>query len=505
MRVALINPPNHECDVDDLAPPLGLLVLTEALMGAGFSVEVLDFNLLSCMEEVPWENDFYAFALDKIQKIEPSVACFTSMGINSHVSLEIARQLKEKCPSVITIFGGTHFSSIASEFKQNFPWVDYVLSGAGEHKLPELLLLLKQGLRPGFEFIGNTNQSEQEWHHPWSAYSKIVLSDYFNINPRHVLDFETGRGCKYKCHFCYSASHWREKTEFPVSQIIKDFKKATQVGAKHLFLVQDNFLNNRLGAASLCLRLADIPDKPTWNCYATIPDIDEEIPGFLARGGCISVYLGIDAVTTAQKFQFGKFFAKSLEHCIEKIKALVAVSVIPTCSFIMDPFAWSDDELEASFQWATRLRLEGANLSFHVLTHYNNTALEQHGDPRKLVPDDFRMRLMFDCPEVVVENPFAAKLPHLFPFHSRKMGSYELYKSSLALVYLGQMIISAYPYEIFDLVKAGKMHIVEILRKVYGQLNPEMLSSLEPQNVKLFSQLAFEEILRKSYGFVRVS
>jgi radical SAM superfamily enzyme YgiQ (UPF0313 family) len=267
--------------------------------------------------------------------------------------------------------------------------------------------------------------------------------------------------------------------------------------------VQDNFLNNRLEAASLCLNLAALRNKPTWNCYATIPDIDEETPEFLAKGGCISTYIGIDAVTVAQKRQFGKYFAKSQDQCVEKIQALLANSIVPTCSFILDPFNWSDDELEESLRWAVRLRLEGAELSFHVLTAYGNTSLfGKQQDTHDLIPDDFRIRIMFDCPEVVIQNHYAKTLPGLFPFHCRSTGNHESYQSAVVLIHLAQALISIYPYEFTDLIKSDKMRVTDILRSIYKQIHPSLWKSPEPRKIKLVAQSIFEEKLCKSHGFV---
>ena len=139
MNVALVNPPNHRIDLDDLAPPLGLLKLAEVLLRDSNDCEIFDFNLESCSTGWPSPEDFYRQACGRILACDPDVVCFTSMGINSHVCLEVARRLKAREPRLSTVFGGPHFSSIATSLCDLFPWVDYVVKGEGEAALSYLL------------------------------------------------------------------------------------------------------------------------------------------------------------------------------------------------------------------------------------------------------------------------------------------------------------------------------------------------------------------------------
>src|ERR1700682_393859 len=101
MNVVLVNPPNHRCDIEDLAPPLGLLMIAETLIELGAHTALLDLNLESCRQTLPPPHDFYRLVCTRILELNPDLVCFTSMGINSHVALELARQLKRKKPSLV--------------------------------------------------------------------------------------------------------------------------------------------------------------------------------------------------------------------------------------------------------------------------------------------------------------------------------------------------------------------------------------------------------------------
>lgn len=503
MNVVLVNPPNHRFDVDDLAPPLGLLMLAESLMEVGANSSVVDFNLDSCRELMPSPSDFYYVACERILALDPDLVGFTSMGINSHVALELARQLKIRKTSLVTVFGGPHFASIAFELKKEFDWVNYVVGGPGEASLPRLIGALN-GERPIGQPAANARSvARTRLRHPWSAYSAINLAEYFATNPRRVLNLETGRGCKFKCKFCYSPTHWREHFEFDLANVTQDFKEAARVGARHLFLVQDNFLNDRCSAAALCLNLADIPDIPSWNCYGTLRDIDEEMAGYLGRAGCIAIYIGIDAVTSLQKRQFGKSAFKDEHECTEKVKALVANSITPTCAFILDPLTWSDEEIDATLRLAMALRLLGAQLSLHFLTVYNNTAVATQAAPVTIY-DDFRVRLMFDCPEIVRRNPIAITHPSLFPFHAKPAGGSHVYRKAVALIQFAQHLLSMYPHEMADLVATTGTRITDVIRTIQKSVPCSLWECPEPITMKTLCEEVFERMLRMTYGFVAV-
>lgn len=147
MKVLLINPPNNLFDVFELAPPTGLLSLAAALEQEDTEVEVLDFNLKGIADHSLVQENFYAKALKLIEAARPDVVGLTSMVINSHVALELCRRIKSECPGVITILGGTHFSSIAEEVLSFYTWIDYVIKGEGEIPFRELIRLLKKDSR----------------------------------------------------------------------------------------------------------------------------------------------------------------------------------------------------------------------------------------------------------------------------------------------------------------------------------------------------------------------
>src|ERR1043165_2693829 len=131
MKVVLVNPPNNYDDVYELAPPLGLWSLAAAVAEDDGDVPILDFNLRSITDHSFVDDRFYDKACDAIAAEGPDVVGWTSMVVNSHLALELARRIRASDSSVVTVLGGTHFSAIAEEVLALYPWVDYVVTGEG--------------------------------------------------------------------------------------------------------------------------------------------------------------------------------------------------------------------------------------------------------------------------------------------------------------------------------------------------------------------------------------
>jgi Radical SAM superfamily/B12 binding domain len=510
MNVVLVNPPNHCWDADELAPPLGLLCLSQVAKAQGATTAIVDFNLDSCRGLFSQDvEDFYEHAVLRLKAFDADMLCFTSMGLNSHVSIELARRIKAIMPTIRTVFGGPHFGAIGLELTCRFDWIDHVITGDAERVFGELIRKCILGIREISPLLTVERGAVKDagltrLSHPWSAYADISLGEYFEINPRRVLNFESGRGCKYNCAFCYSPGHWLKNYDFDPSQVVRDIETSQGVGAKHLFLVQDNFLNHQGYAASLCAALRDATQRPTWHCYVTLPDIhSDSTPKMLAEAGCTSVYIGLDAVTKRDQDRLGKHFFRNQEECIEKLRALVDASVMPTCAFILDPFSSHLHDLDETFYWAARVRVEGSSLSFHLLTPYQGTELGQRlNRAASSYAGDLRARIMFDCPESVAQNPFASQNPHLFPFH-RYPCNPQRFLDEMLVVYFGQHLVENFPFEILDLADAGES-ITQIIRRIISDLDIAYNSLPDQMALRDVGVNSFKSLLCHSFCFSEI-
>jgi radical SAM superfamily enzyme YgiQ (UPF0313 family) len=430
MRVTLVRPPNGLYEKVDLAPPLSLLTIGAVLEQEGIEVSVLDMNLRGMRDHRWVQENFYDNAVAAIADTNPDVVGFTSMAVDSHVCLELAKRLKEQDPGCLSMFGGVHFSSIAREMLTLYPEVDYVITGEGEIAVRRLFRYLqgKAGAselenvayrdRSGIVHRRVIKPSETLETVPFPAYHLVNLSDYFSTNPRQLLDYEHGRGCVFRCSFCYSPVHWGQGEQLKqVDRIMDEVLRLRDMGPRHLFFVQDNLLNSKELGKEVCDALTRSRMGLTWNCYATLPQLSDDALDKMSEAGCISVFIGIDAVSATAKKAFKKTFFHGWNKLSGRLRACLERGITPTCAFMVDIPEHDSANTDLSLATALFAANLGCGIRMNTLTLYNQTETYIDMQSRPRVYTNLKPSLLLDTPNVLHDNPYAKERPELFPFH----------------------------------------------------------------------------------------
>ncbi|MGC8846263.1 MAG: B12-binding domain-containing radical SAM protein, partial [Candidatus Hydrogenedens sp.] len=115
-----------------LMPPLGVGYLTAYLERTGkYQCYFVD----AVAERLSIEE-----TVSRILSFEPDVigiSSFTTFLLNT--SYQLARRLKEECPSIPLLMGGPHTTSFGEQVLKDCPYIDYVIPGDAEVPLLELL------------------------------------------------------------------------------------------------------------------------------------------------------------------------------------------------------------------------------------------------------------------------------------------------------------------------------------------------------------------------------
>lgn len=463
MRLVLINPPNGFLDKTDLAPPLGLLSLAGAARLHGHQVHIKDLNLeLMANPDIDGER-FYETAVDSILRVGPHAVGLTSMCMESHVSLEIARRTKATSPEVVTILGGTHFGPIGREVMTLFPFVDFVVVGEGENAIVAILesLANKGGSLPKNVLYREGNNilsgsAEQETilldDLPFPAYDLVDLGRYFTHNPRRVLDYDGGRGCVFKCAFCYSPFQYGDAVRNKRSaNVVSDLRRLSELGADHVFFVQDNFLNSPKWAAELCTELAAAQVPLTWSCYVTFPQLTKELVNLMSSSGCVAIFTGIDAVSRDYQRRMNKLFLRDWQALREKLSYCIEQGIIPTCAFILEGPDQAPEEREDTIRTAVECVGLGCEVHVNTLSIYNGSALEDQRGRERPSYSAVKVKLLMDSPSVVQENEYAKRWPALFPYHSSAYDP-QPWEIFLAKVHTLFALLYAFPNTLHDYV-----------------------------------------------------
>jgi hypothetical protein len=440
-------------------------------MALGVETRIVDFNLLQHTDDQFAGSLFYANAVDYLLAFNADVYGFTSMAIDSHIGLRLAELIKIRKPEAVTVLGGPHFSSVAEEMRAEYHWVDYVIKGEGEGGFDRLIKKLM-----GKSWNGTDHGSHERiisWETPesWTAfpnYGLVDLKDYFKLNPRRVLDYEGGRGCRFKCAFCYSPAHYDRVRELAIDRRIKDLDLLAKLGAKRIFFVEDNFLNDPASSLDFCGELERAQLGLTWSCYATLPQLNANILDSMARSGCRSIFMGIDAVGAASQRYYKKRFLRR-QSLTEIVRECVKAGIRPTCAFLVSPPSHRcGADLEATLLSALAARNAGADIRLNVLTLYNGTE-SQARESGLVVMDNLKVKLLMDLPADLEDNNYAKRNPEFFPFHSRYVAEKE-WSSFLQVAHCLFTLFYCYPRTLQDTCLGSDISPLQIAAAVLDEI-----------------------------------
>ena len=287
--------PDHEPYLDRLFGETPFLLETYRQM-LGPDVDVRE-RLLAVRRAA---TAFIAEAAERILALRPRLVGCSSTFDQNVASLALLRQIKKMEPGVITVLGGADAEGgMGRARKEIFPWLDEVVSGEADARLPELCRALLAG-GPG----DNAGPAAPALVRELDSLPIPDYSDYFaalessalrdDIHPLPAL--ETARGCWWgKCTFCGMD---REKFVYrakSADRVMAEMDTLYQRHAVPRFLIADNILNPAY-FKTLLPQLAARAGSPYRMFWEVKSNLTEEQVKLLAAAGVGLVQPGIESL-----------------------------------------------------------------------------------------------------------------------------------------------------------------------------------------------------------------
>ncbi len=504
MRVTLVQPPSNRYDTSELAPPVSLLSVAAVLEEDDVDVSLVDLNVMGLLNPGFVDRDFYRNAVERIAATAPDVVGFTSMALESHVCLELGRLLKALDPSIRVVMGGPHFSAIAQEVLEFYPWVDYVVVGEGELPARTLLRYFQgKGSTSDFSNIAYRRNGEFALNRkikpystlndlPFPAYHLVNLEDYFQLNPYRVLDIEHARGCMLRCAFCYSPVHWGQGEQTKrIDRIVEDVHRHYELGARHLFFVADNFVNSKPFAKDLSDAIADSNPGLTWRCYATLAQLGDDLLDSMAKSGCKNIFIGVDAVTDHSKKRFHKTYFKGWPALRTSLKRCLDRGITPACAFMLNPPDGDIADTEAALRAAVHAYNFDCSVRLNPLTVYAGTGIEAEAGRANCAYSNAKAKMLLDGHWVTQVNDYAQERPWLFPFHST-VGPPESYDRFIAATHMCFTLLDNFPRTLMQWLHFEKSPLWPIVSEAVSRTD---YRSLNKNEWRISEAEAFAEVL----------
>ena len=325
----LVMPPMclYEGAVKRVIPPLGLCYIAAAMERAGFDVTILDCIVEGIDELERVGCGIWRFGISE-RKFRDFIAehDFDVIGLSMIYSSDLpnlyrcAQIVKELRPETIVIAGGLHATIYTERFLQDsiggIPWIDFVIRGEGEARLPEFLRNLAVGkvdlhqdglagwwegkmfINPQYEQIADLDSL------PFPAYHKVPMERYFEHNvpfspyPRgkRVMQLYTSRGCPVGCTFCASTNFAKAFRARSADNIVREIQfYQERYGIDEIQFADDNLTFDRKRATELFGKMTDLAIPWCTPNGIMINTLDAPLLDCMIESGLYQITLSLDS------------------------------------------------------------------------------------------------------------------------------------------------------------------------------------------------------------------
>lgn len=306
-------------------------------VGLAFSPSLFDDKYSLDLPMLARVFDDRSAVLDAIRIQRPDVLAFSALTNTYQWMLGIARDAKQMLPDVRVVFGGVHASAVPHNVLAR-PEVDYVCVGEGDVAFPALLRGLESGGLNGpvsnlayKGADGETIQGPQDGFiqdlDSLPAFDKRIWEDHIRIRDDYMT--MAGRGCPYRCTFCFNSFFARlqggTKGKYVRTRSVEHLM-AELVHAKRRYnprfieFLDDVFTVDKAWLEPFLKRYKREIRVP-FACLTHPRYVDDDIARWLKEAGCVAAQMGVQSLDdTFKRTQLKRF--ETAAHVSDAIDAL---------------------------------------------------------------------------------------------------------------------------------------------------------------------------------------
>jgi len=342
--------------------PFGIAYLAGYLRQKGEDVRVL-FR--------PDNPAHYRDFVRRVVALKPLLVGFGSLYPDLYEVRELVRILCEERRSFPVVIGGQMVSP-TPEFAVEITGADYGAIGEGEIIFYELVNALREhrdpsdvkGLAirdgklvkltgPG-EFIDDLSKlppvpydmfPAEKWL-PIGRYYVGMAQPHWRYNDR-VISIHGGRGCPYKCNFCYHHSKDRYRS---ISEMVAEADELLhRYDANMLYFGDDLVLSGPRRAQELTESLAKLkrPIEYSVSCrFDILSRIDDNVLREMKRTGCRTMGLGVES--GSQRILDIMHKGTTVDQIVTGLRRLKDVGILPTVSIMVGQLSETVEDVKQS-------------------------------------------------------------------------------------------------------------------------------------------------------------
>ncbi|MCG3196514.1 MAG: B12-binding domain-containing radical SAM protein [Candidatus Omnitrophica bacterium] len=277
--------------------PLGQMYLSAVLKKAGHEVVNLELEAIEDLETT-------------IKKEAPGLIAYSATTGLHRVYLDATQAIKRFAPDIPTILGGPHPSFLPEVLETSE--LDIICKGEGEMAMLELADALQAGKdyskilnlhvkKRNGEIVKNESRPylTKEEMDALPFPDRDMMRSHPQIWRNGLNAVMTGRGCPYKCSYCFnetaqSAQSGRFVRKHGVERAIAEIKDfVAYCGTKSIIFEDDILVMNKRWFREFAPAYKKEVGLP-YICHSIVDIIDEEVAELLAESGCSAVAFGLE-------------------------------------------------------------------------------------------------------------------------------------------------------------------------------------------------------------------
>lgn len=355
-------------------PPQPLIYLGAYLRQNNFDCKLIDANALGLDTEE---------TVNQILNVAPRCVGITSPTMLISTAARIAKKLKEKNRSIITIVGGPHITAVPEETMALYPEIDIGVLGEGEITIIELLRSLedKENLSfvKGVIYRGNGTLKTTPTRPfikdldmlPFPAWDMLPdILKYYQQSAARIdrlpnISIVSSRGCPFKCIFCArnvfgntTRTHSADYIIKMVKYLIKEYK------IKSISFEDENFVIYKNRLVEFCNHIIEEKIDITWDCASNVNAVNPEILSLMKKAGCWQINYGIES-GSQRILDFIKKGTK-LERIEQALRMTKEAGIMTKGYFIIGHPTETYESIQETIDFIKRIPLDIFQMSYMI-------------------------------------------------------------------------------------------------------------------------------------------
>ena len=374
--------------------PQGLAYIAAVLLRAGHKVTVYNDGM----------HHYPAGHLHRyLEEHEFDIVCvsFVAGYYQYRKVMEISAAVNAAAHRPFYIIGG-HGPTPEPEYFLRVTGADAVVMGEGEITIIRLLDALDAGeplcsvkgiaFRDGDDVVVNERRPliEDVDSIPFPAYELFPM-EYYRLlrepgcgDTDFVLPMLSGRGCTFKCNFCYRMDEgFRPRGSAGIIEEVEYLK--ANYGATYIVFSDELLMSSRRRVIELCGEFIRRRVGIKWSCNGRLNYADEDVLDIMKRAGCVFINYGIESFDDQALKNMNK--GLTTRQITRGVEATLAAGISPGLNIIWGNIGENRETLRKSTEFLLRYD-DGAQLrTIRPVTPYPGSALYYYAIDQGLLKD----------------------------------------------------------------------------------------------------------------------